>query len=245
MAFNFWKFRRGVAINELVGGFGGASSFQARKAALDRMTAIYAELGRAIGGALQDVGRSLKASKILGVPELKRKIRALKNDMVAEAAQRVVGEAARYISSEVRYGAESVKVPHEVFKNIFSYSKLRTQPGAKVSALAGIRKRGRARPYAVSYMEWRNKAAYTRLRWKGRGKTRTFKAGGVVAERALVGENLATMWELGTSKRPATPFFRPAIQRAQNRVAAILYDGYSAIIGKYGNALTPKATDKK
>jgi hypothetical protein len=187
-------------------------------------------------------GKATKAvSVVLGLPELKAKVKKLTGALVADEAQKIVGSAAWYASTEVRSAAQGVGVPHEVFANIFSYSKpqtTRSGGAAKVSALTGIRKKGRARPFAVSYAEWNNKNAYSRLRGKGRGKARVFKSGGVVAAGAKVGENLATMWELGTTKQAAKPFFRPAIMRAQTRVMTMLAAGYKALIDKYA-AATP------
>lgn len=185
-------------------------------------------------------GRSgRQISEVLGLKELKEKVKKLQGAMVSDEAQRIVGAGAAHVGAEIRNGARSVKVPHEVFANIFTYSKPQVRlsgRAAKVSALAGIRKRGRSRPFAVSYAEWRNRAAYTRLRGKGRGKSRVFKSGGVLQAGQFVGENLATMWELGTSKQSAKPFFRPAIARVQARVMMMLKDGYSQLIQKYAKA---------
>lgn len=185
-----------------------------------------------------------EVSAVFGLPELKKQVKALQGATVSAEAQSIVGEAARYLSSEIRHGAESVNVPHEVFKNIFSYSKPQTLPSgkaAKVSALAGIRKRGRARPYAVSYAEWKNRFAYTRLRFrsvipgKRYGQKKAVGAGEVAAGDK-VGENLATMWEIGTSKQRAKPFFRPAVERGRSRVVQMIASGYKLLIAKYGGA---------
>lgn len=185
---------------------------------------------------------SRTVSAVLGWQDLKKKVAKLKDAAVSEEAQVIVGNAATYVTSEVRHSAETVNVPHEVYKNIFTYSKPSKTPSgktARVSALSGIRKRGRARPFAVSYAEWSNRAAYTRLRWKSIRKGKRFgpklaASGGEVGAGQKVGENLATMWEIGTSKRPATPFFRPAIEKARGRAMTMLADGYRALILKYG-----------
>ncbi len=186
-----------------------------------------------------------------GVPELLARfnaILALADPKTAASGaaslQNVVAEASEELSHEVTARAMTVGIPHDVLKDIFSYG--RPHPGDlrkhEVSALVGVRKRGRSigsgkqppnkRKWAAfAYREWspaktiiaaRNRYA------KGIG-VRVSKASALVTsadrDRGLIGESLATMWEIGTSKRAATPFFRPAIMAAKTRIAQLMARG--------------------
>mgnify|MGYP001432734307 CR=1 FL=1 len=189
-------------------------------------------------------GRATKTvSTVLGLSELRKKIFKLRDAMASDEARAVVAAAAHYVYTEVRHGAQAMRVPHEVFDDIFFAYKQRGSVTSgkktpKVVALTGIRKRGRARPYFLSYAEWKNRFTHSRIRWSGRGKNRAMitnrsVGGDRMSKGDLVGENLATMWELGTTKQAARPFFRPAIMLAQTRAMTMLANGYSAIVNKY------------
>ncbi len=48
-----------------------------------------------------------------------------------------------------------------------------------------------------------------------------------------IGESLATMWEIGTSRMRAKPFFRPALMAARQAALTVMANGFKRIIGKY------------
>lgn len=171
-----------------------------------------------------------KSLDIAGIAELQKKIRDMVDATAGDEARAVSAECARDLEQKTIAAARAVNVPHEVFEDIFSYAGRSQKKSLQTSAIVGIRKRGRSRPWAEGYAEWRNRAAYTRIRFKGRGKNRKVVGGGVVGVGDLVGESLATMWEIGTSKQPAKPFFRPTVAAAQPGIIAKHYEGYKKII---------------
>lgn len=197
-----------------------------------------------------------QTSAVLGLDEMKKKIKLITGAMAEAEARSIVGAAAFHVYTEIRSGARAARVPHEIYEDMFVYNRPHPQArggggkNARVSALTGVRKRGRfpvrgtpPRWPSISYVEWKVKAAYTRIkmvrvRLKALGGRfgAVARRGGEVGAGSLVGENLATMYELGTSKMPARPFFRQAIERARNRVLEILTVGYAKMIERYAKA---------
>lgn len=175
-----------------------------------------------------------KAAKLEGLKELQANLRDIMDATVGLEARKVVGEAAEDLRRDVAArimvmpsprsltasrGLRPTIGPQQVLESLYSYNK--QPPGArkeKLTALVGIRKRGRS--HAPAYVEWRA--------GKHPKSDRSKRAPG-----ELVGESLGTMWELGTSKRPATPFFRPAIQAARARIIETIAAGYRAILAKH------------
>lgn len=180
-----------------------------------------------------------KVAKLEGMKELQLKLRDLLSTVEGADArkevQKVIGEVAQDLRREVAARIMAIPDPAEttdrsgrkigrqqILESLFTYNK---QPEgerrrARFSALVGIRKRGRT-PYASGYVEWRAGRHPKSPRAK-------------VAPGGLIGESLATMIEMGTTKRVATPFFRPAITTSRSRIVPVIATGYRAILQRFG-----------
>ncbi len=134
-------------------------------------------------------------------------------DVIREAASsaaRFVAASARRVlpgSSHTRDGKSGTA---RVVESIFAYSR-ETARHRNPSAIFGVKKRGRYKPFAPAYLEWRA------------------KAGGL-----LRGMSLATMAEKGT-KRWTTPrpFVKPTWAVVKTQVITTLTNGYREIIRFY------------
>jgi HK97 gp10 family phage protein len=178
-----------------------------------------------------------RGENVKGLKELEAKLKALDDASVGAEAQLVIRNALRPIFEAVVGNAQSVNIPHEAMQDIFMYGRQPERSRKKLSGLVGLRKRGRGTPpSAKGYVEWnpdargagtlaRTPGAYLAKRYKG-----TFKKGLVTGRR--IGENLATMWELGTSRMAARPFFRPAVESSKAAVIQQIADGYKAILDR-------------
>jgi hypothetical protein len=177
-------------------------------------------------------GRS-KAVQVYGLKELQQNIASIMSAVVSKEAVAVSATAGVTVLSAMQSSARSAKVPSRVMDDFFMYARQPSSPGQSrgdsVNVLVGLKKKGTRTP-ARGYVTWhagRQVGAFAkqpRLRKKGG----TLKIGG-----ELIGENLGTMWELGTTKMAARPWFRRAIQGARSAVFQIMADGYRAIIAKH------------
>lgn len=159
-----------------------------------------------------------KAAELVGLPALTAKINELMSEQVAKEVAEAVGVAADICYEQLVANARSVGLPEEAIGDIFTYK--RPPPGlarSLVSALAGYRKRGRSKPWAGGYVEWR----------AGRHpKSPRAKA----APGTLIGESRGEMFEIGTTVRPATPWFRPAVTATKKAMLAKIAQGFSDIL---------------
>jgi len=178
-----------------------------------------------------------KAVEISGIKELEAKLADVVDRSVGEQAIGVVRDAAGILYNQALSNAKSVNVPHEVEQDIFLYGQQNDKALARngVSALVGLRKRG-ANKSAKGYVEWTPKNRVGKFEKTQRSKpkggslvlpgTQSAKGGGL----QKIGENLGTMWELGTTQMEAKPWFRPAVTQSRGAVLGKLADGYSKII---------------
>ncbi len=182
----------------------------------------------------RSVTGSGRVVKLSGVKELAANVRDLKDIVAGFQAQGVIADATEVVHAAVVSKAQSVGVPHEVMGDIFTYKKPPRKPNRReISALVGIRKRGYSRPWAHAYREWHAGSSWGGiaggyLRKKGKAVLKKGLASGKV-----IGESLATMWELGTSKMRAKPFFRPALNASRLAALGVMTAGFTRIIKKY------------
>lgn len=179
--------------------------------------------------AIQTAGKSRSAkSSWAGVKELQEKLVNLVDATASAEAVALSAELAKSLEGRIVSNARSVGVPHEVYQDVFTYSRQR-QKSPRIASLVGIRKRGRSED-AKAYVTWR--ARTSRFKFKlGRSAGRvTLKLGEKIAAGKKLGENLATMWELGTSIMAPRPFFRPAVNDSKQSIITALINGYKDII---------------
>lgn len=180
-----------------------------------------------------------KSIAFLGLKEMQAKLKVIRTAMVSDEAGAVATAGAQVVSDQIVANAEAVNLPHDALLDVYVYGRQPEGEGRSlsVSALAGLRKAGRNKD-AHGYRTWypRNQVGNfpkaNRTRKKGGTLVlpgTTNKSGGL----QKIGENLATMWEFGTTKFAARPFFRPAIAAVRNNVLSVLADGYRAILEKY------------
>lgn len=169
---------------------------------------------------------SRRQIEVRGLKEIQQNLQRLvrETDGSAEKVWRIASEAAEIVRQEIEAAAKAVRAPSDVFKDLFSTHKPKPFSGGErqITQLAGIRLRGRSRPYAHAYREWRARASFTRVRVRGRRGNRRLVGAGTVQQGQLLGMSLASMWERGTRKMRARRFFWPAVSRARAKVAAML-----------------------
>lgn len=164
-------------------------------------------------------GGKLTREAVQGLKQLEAKLRDLlpSNPKMAQAVSEVVGDAAQEVRSEIQAQAMLQQWPQEILRYVFGYREGKPAGSRnKIAALAGVSK-GHKNPAHPMYKEWR----------AGRHpKSPNAKVG----PGGKVGMGWPTMWEFGTSNRPARPAVRPAIKNARARVIEIAAKGYSAIL---------------
>jgi len=174
-----------------------------------------------------------RAIEISGLKEILDKIKTISSEVdgAGDKLWQIASEAAEMVKEEIESSARSVRTPSDVYRDLFSTTgkKQFSAGGTRtISQLAGIKLRGRSRPYAHAYREWRAKASYTRVRYRKRRKQ--FVSAGSVAQGQLLGMSLATMWEKGTKKMRPRPFFAPAIRRVRPQLIAHLKSRLGGLI---------------
>lgn len=165
---------------------------------------------------------------VYGLKEAQQDIASLIKDLGGEASGSeiqksiwgVIGEASSSAAKLLAASARRVLpgVGHKplaksgtarVVESIFAYSK-ETAKHRTPSAIFGVKKRGRYRPYAPAYVEWGKRGSKT------------------------VGMSIATMAERGTKKwQPPRPFFKPVWDVVKTQVITKLANGYREIIRYY------------
>jgi len=176
---------------------------------------------------------SKRAIEVSGLKEIMDRVKAISSEVdgAGDKLWQIASEAAEMVKEEIESSARSVRTPSDVYRDLFSTTgkKQFSAGGTRtISQLAGIKLRGRSRPYAHAYREWRAKASYTRVRYRKRRKQ--FVSAGSVAQGQLLGMSLATMWEKGTKKMRPRPFFAPAIRRVRPQLIAHLKSRLGGLI---------------
>jgi len=174
-----------------------------------------------------------RAIEISGLKEIMDRVKAIAGEMdgAGDRLWQIASEAAEMVKGEIESSARSVRTPSDVYKDLFhTTSKKQFSAGGSrtISQLAGIKLRGRSRPYAHAYREWRARASYTRVKY--RRKRKQFVSAGSVAQGQLLGMSLATMWEKGTKKMRPRPFFAPAIRRVRPQLIEFLKSRLGGLI---------------
>ncbi len=172
-----------------------------------------------------------KTLEILGLKEIQANIKKIADACVEDEAAQVTADAAGVARDEIYSQAAAQNVPKRALQDIYIYIRQPNGTGKQtsVASLAGLRKRGRASD-AHGYVTWyasKQKGAFDKTEHtKRKGKSLRIQG-------TKIGENLATMWEFGTTKMQARPFFRPAISAVRNSVLQIIADGYKAILDRH------------
>jgi hypothetical protein len=176
---------------------------------------------------------SKRAIEVSGLKEIMDRVKAIANEVdgTGDRLWEISAEAAAMVRDEVESAARSVRTPSDVYRDLFSTAgkKQFSAGGTRtISQLAGIKLRGRSRPYAHAYREWRAKASFTRVRY--RRKRKQFVSAGSVAQGQLLGMSLASMWERGTKRLRPRPFFAPAIRRVRPQLIEFLKSRLGGLI---------------
>ncbi len=173
--------------------------------------------------------------KFEGKAEIEKRVKQLMqqtdSENPASKLYQVAADAAEVVATEIKSSASSKNVPHQILDDIFytrqpkKYSSSGKRP---ITQLAGIRLRGRQKPYAKAYREWKAKYAMSKIRINK--KKGIVKNRGTVNAGQLIGMSLATMFEFGTSKMRPRPFVKPAMNIARPKVRQILVDGFNSVL---------------
>lgn len=180
-----------------------------------------------------------KVAKMLGLKELQQQVNALKTKASGREVHTLMVDCSRVLYDQAIANLKSVNAPHEVAHDLFVYGK---NPSAllkaeeSVTALVGLRKHGQ-KLESLGYVEWSpgrqvsaGRTKENRSRKKGArlvlpGALNAKGTGGV-----RIGENLGTMWEIGTSKMAAKPWWRPAVTSARSTIYQMMVAGYRKIL---------------
>lgn len=173
-----------------------------------------------------------KASRVYGLPEIQKRINAIMSACVQAEAEAVITDATQVVYSALKSNASSVGMPKRAQADIFMYTR---QPGGagkrdKVTALAGMRKAGRALN-AKGYVTWN---ANRQVGAHEKTERSRKKGGRLTMPGTKIGENLGTMWEFGTTKMAPRPWARPAVTASRSTVLSKLVAGYQAILARHG-----------
>lgn len=173
-----------------------------------------------------------------GKKEIEKRVKALMMetdaDNIASKLYTVAAEAAKTVADEIKQSAQSKKVPRDILKDIFSTSKPKrfsSEGKRPIAQLAGIKLRGRQKPYAHAYREWRGKHSFTKIRINKRRGTIVNR--GTTEAGKVIGMSLATMYEYGTTKMRPRPFVKPAMNMARPKVKTILTEGFKGILEEH------------
>lgn len=164
-----------------------------------------------------------RGSEIKGLAQLQRTIADYRNIAADDEVRQIISGAAVDLRNAIGTGMRSMNVPSRAripFATAAKpHGKSFIDKKTHVSALVGLRKRGRSRPYAPGYAEWnpgkRRRFGFLKTAKRSKqlvipGTPRIF--GNSRAGLQKVGESLATMWELGTNLMAAKPFMKQAIE---------------------------------
>lgn len=174
-----------------------------------------------------------KLVQVLGLKDIQARIKAIADASVRDEAAEVVGNAAAAARDAIYAHAEAQNVPHLALEDVYLYTRQPSGEGKRdsVAALAGVRKAGRHFD-AHGYVTWF--ASMQRGKFDKTSRTNRKKSSPFVPTAGKrIGESLATMWEFGTTKMRARPFFRPAITSVRSTALSIIADGYRAILERH------------
>lgn len=170
-----------------------------------------------------------KTSELLGVKELEQKLREINSLFLQRAtgkAQRrrremteVLRDAAGVIASEARSNAAAQSVPKRVQNSIFTFADPAKDRPGKHSALVGVNKQR-------SMVEWTARASRS-PRAKAAPGTR-------------IAMSLASMFERGTTRMKARPYFTPAVKTMGGKALDVLVRGYKTILEKFNDQRAAK-----
>jgi hypothetical protein len=152
-------------------------------------------------------------ANVQGVKELAAKVKALNSAMAGQKAYKVMASAAFIGANAIKRSPNFANLPKEMrqqAKEEMTAPFVFARPGnrATVTALLGLRKRGKSRPYASGYVEWGKRGP------------------------KIVGESLATMFEKGTKHMQPLPWFRPAIEGSKAAMRERIKEGLQQIINE-------------
>jgi len=148
-------------------------------------------------------------NQVKGLKELAAQIKAIGEVVVSRQAYKVIGDSLMVVHDKAKSNVIAANWPHETLDNFFMDARPSKRTEKKITALMGIPKRGRSKPYRPGYVEWKGTK-------EQRGRT--------------VGMNLATLYEFGGTKTTARPAFRPAVQSERGKMLDILESGLKEII---------------
>ena len=172
-----------------------------------------------------------KAVKILGLKELQQEVNKLKDRATGEAVNNLMIDAASILYDQAQSNLRAVNAPHEVRNDVFIYGKNKSallKAEKSVTCLVGLRKRG-IKLISQGYVEW-----YANRQTGTNEKTSRIRSKrqhlNVIGTK--IGENLGTMWELGTTKMSARPWWRPAVLSARSAMFSLMATGLKSILGR-------------
>lgn len=184
-----------------------------------------------------------KAFKVEGLADVQKRVSELKSVVANKEAYGVVADAGDKAAEIMVSNMRSKNWPDDAVESVFSssHNPPTTTATVKLTALAGVRKRGRNEPYSSGYREW-NPGRQVGSQDKARGY-KTSRAGAkqfvipgtktASGEKQKIGENLATMFEFGTTKMPPRPALRPSVPEITAMARDQIIDGLKQILVRY------------
>ena len=165
-----------------------------------------------------------RKSELLGVKELEQKLRDMNSLFLPRAtgkAQRlrremteVLKDSAGIIATEARSNAAAQNVPQRVQRSIFTFTDPAKDKPGKHGALVGVNKRR------------------TMVEWTARN---SFSPRAKAAPGSKIAMSLASMFERGTTRMKARPYFTPAVKTMGGKALDVLVRGYKAILEKFND----------
>ena len=172
---------------------------------------------------LRNLTSGRKTAELLGVKELERKLQEMDsfwNRATGKAAHLrreatvVLKQAAGIIATEARSSAASRGVPLRVQQSIFTFADPAKDRPGEHAALVGVNKQR------------------TMIEWTARASTSPRAKAAPGTKLAM---SLASMFERGTTRMKARPYFTPAVKSMGPKALDVLAHGYKKIIEKFGD----------
>ena len=160
--------------------------------------------------------------KMDGSANVRRQIMSIVNAVQGESAVRIAKRSGIAVLGEMNDRAHAQNVPHEVISDLIIFPYRQGPNKNLITVNVGVRKKS----LALGFVEWTAAMQHGKFPKMSR----------VVPGKSLapigrtIGEYLGTMWELGTTKMAARPWFRPAIMASAQKINQTSAEDWSRLI---------------
>lgn len=174
--------------------------------------------------------------EVKGFKELQLKLKELstalgqedkaRQSLLAREQHRILLDGAKQIADEARRRGQG-RVPRRVVASIFTFANPAKDKPKRSAALVGVNKQR-------TMVEWKARSGASFNVWGGHSYGKNVKRKASAGKKIAM--SLATMFEHGTTRMNAYPFFGPAVRAIRARVMSSVTSGLKSLIEKFGRA---------